>query len=115
MRQVYISEKSLSNKDEISNIISEHAQILKEIDNNIRMWVVERSCKNLWDVAINEGKVINPEDNSTIQPEDEVKHLVLVKNVDSKSEEILFGNTKEQFLGFFQTVLKDVSKKYPNH
>lgn len=115
MRQVYISEKSLSNKDEISNTISEHAQILKEIDNNVRMWVVERRCKNLWDVAINEGKVINPEDNSTIQPEDEVKHLVLVKNVNSKGEEILFGNTKEHFFDFFQTALNDISERYPSY
>ena len=115
MRQVYISEKNLTNKDEIENVIAEHSQILKEIDNNVRMWVVERKCKNLWDIALNEGKVIDPSDKSAIKPDADVKHIVLVTSTNSQEKEIVFGNKEEKFIDFFQTVLKDVSSRYPNH
>lgn len=118
MRKFYIKKNIFSNGEEssrISNILSSNEKLLDEIDENVRMWFLERNNKSLWAAAIDEGKVLNPKEKSSIDSEIDLKHLVIVTQVDAESSEIFYGNANDDLSDFVKAVLENVKSIYPKH
>lgn len=117
MRQLFITpDKSVqrSSTTNASQELGNSTDMLKHIDKEVRMWIIkDNNNDKLWALPLIDGKVLDPKDQSPLDPQTKVKHLAIVSKVNNRKEEILYGISDDDFPGFVHTVLENVTKIYP--
>lgn len=117
MRQLFITPDKSVQKSSTTNASEELGQStdkLKQINKDVRMWIIkDNNNDKLWAHSLDEGKVIDPKNQSPLHPRSIVKHLAIVSKVNNRKEEIVYGISDDDFPNFVHTVLDNVTKIYP--
>ena len=117
MRQLFITpDKEIQRQSttDASEELGNNTDILKKIDKKVRMWIIkDKNNDKLWAETLGQGKVLNPNNQSPLDPQTKVKHLAIVSKVDKSKEEIVYGISEDDFPNFVHNVLENVRKIYP--
>lgn len=117
MRQMFITpdkDVQRSSTTNASDELGNNTDMLKHIDKEVRMWLIkDNNNDNLWALSLVEGKVIDPNNQSPLNPKSKVKHLAIVSKVNNSKEEIVYGISHDDFPNFVHTVLENVTRRYP--
>lgn len=111
MCQLYITESNSVGYD----LCKQFKTLLDEIDEQVRVWIVNKSNNCLWELAIDEGKVINPSSENPINNGSEVKQIIVVSKIGDDNSQTLYGSTDSDVNDFVKSVLESLKNVYPRH
>jgi len=111
MCQLYITEsKTVGNE-----LCDKNKSLLDLIDEDVRIWIVNKNNNCLWDLAIDEGRVINPDSKMPICDGSDVKQIIVVAKIGDENTQALYGTTDSNLNIFVKNVLESLTNVYPRH
>ena len=111
MCQLYITESKTVGND----LCEMNRELLDMIDENVRVWIVNKSNNCLWELAIDEGRVINPVTENPFENKTEVKQIIVVAKIGEEDTQVLYGSSDSDINGFVKSVLENLKSVYPRH
>ena len=111
MCQLYIAESNKVGYD----LCEQYKSLLDEIDEMVRVWIINKSNSRLWELAIDEGRVINPSNEKPINNGSDVKQIIVVSKVGEEETQVLYGSTDNDINGFVEKTLQNLTTVYPRH
>ena len=111
MCQLYITESRTVGND----LCEKNRELLDMIDENVRVWIVNKSSNCLWELAIDEGRVINPVTEDPFTKKAEVKQIIVVSKIGEENTQVLYGSSESDINSFVKYVLESLKNIYPRH
>ncbi|MGI9535330.1 MAG: hypothetical protein ACR2NW_10310, partial [Thermodesulfobacteriota bacterium] len=97
------------------DLCSKNKVLLDKIDEMVRVWIINKDNSSLWELAIDEGKVINPMDEKPISNGSDVKQIIVVSRIGDGDDQVLYGSNDCDVNDFVKNVLENLTSVYPRH
>ena len=111
MCQLYITESKTIGHE----LCEKNRALIEKIDENVRVWIVKKSNNCLWELAIDEGRVTNPENNKPFRNGSDVKQIIIVDKIGEENTQALYGSPDSDLNSFVEYVLESLTNFYPRH
>ena len=111
MCQLYITESKSVGYD----LCEKNKVLLNNIDENIRVWIVNKNNNCLWELAIDEGRVYEPGNKKPLPEGSDVKQIIVVSKIGDDDKQELYGTTNNDTNDFVRNVLESLKEIYPRH
>ena len=111
MCQLYITESKTIGYE----LCEQNRSLLDMIDEDVRVWIVNKENNCLWELAIDEGRVINPDNKEPFSNGSEVKQIIIVSKIGEENTQALYGSMDNNVNNFVQDVLESLTDVYPRH
>ena len=125
MKSFFISQNSIRNDEHhlIQKIFRSYSEsVLKEIDENVEVWIVGNENTSFFNDIITKLKdntITNPFDNVPISIGPELKHIAVVyynrKQSDKVQDKIVYGNREGNLYDFASCVIFRVKELFPQN
>ncbi len=125
MKSFFISQNSIRNDEHhmIQQIFASYSEsVLKEIDENVEVWIIGNENETFFKDIINRLKdntITNPFNNIPVKISPDLKHLAVVyynrKQSDKVQDKLVYGNAEGSLFDFASRVIFKVKEMFPQN